>query len=196
MITIDRDIVILDTETLGLDRDAPIWEFAAIHLDCDTGEVAGMREFTIRHDPMRSLVPRTDWIDSLPETFQADYRSRYRPELAIDASDAAAAIQGITAGSIIAGSNPSFDMDRLEILLRAEGLTPGWYHHPIDIPSMVVGQIAYRYRRGFRTDLVTFKSDQLGQLVDVDSGDYPRHTALGDVRWCHAMGRAMVGGAQ
>ena len=32
VITLDRDIVILDTETLGLDSRAPIWEFAATRL--------------------------------------------------------------------------------------------------------------------------------------------------------------------
>jgi DNA polymerase III epsilon subunit-like protein len=191
MITfVDRDIVFLDCETLGLEREAPIWEFAAIRLR--GREIVDIRDFFVRH-------ARRYGTASLPESFAADYRARYRTEEARSETSAALGIQAITDGAIIAGSNPSFDMDRLEILLRSEGLTPGWHHHPLDIPSMVVGQVA-RSVAIAADDLVgdlkvalPWNSNQLSRRLGVDPDNFARHTAMGDVQWCLAQWRAMNG---
>ena len=53
--------VFLDCETLGLDRIAPIWEFAALRID-DSGTEVAREHFQIRHDP-------SFWLDSLDEPF-------------------------------------------------------------------------------------------------------------------------------
>lgn len=190
MITFDRDVVFLDTETLGLDRDAPIWEFAAVRLRGN--EIVAMEEFFIRHDEDYGTK-------NLPEAFAEDYQARFRYQDARGTNDAAAAIRCITEEAIIAGLNPSFDMDRLELLLREEFLIPSWHHHPLDIPSMILGQIArsvvaatVELGEEIRLTL-PWNSNQLSRRLTVNPDDFPRHTAMGDVQWCLAQWRKMNG---
>ena len=131
MISFDRDLVFVDVETLGLDREAPIWEFAAIRLGPgDTEPSQSPVVLQILHQP-------DHWLDTLPEAFAADYRARHYIQIAIPRAQAAREIHAITDGAIIAGSNPSFDTERLGMLLAAHGITPGWHYHPLDIPSMI-----------------------------------------------------------
>lgn len=123
-----RPICFLDTETLGLDPDAPIWEFAA------------------------------------------------------------AMIHMVTRNTIVVGCNPGFDLERIEKLLRRNNIEPGYHYHPNDIASMVLGFLA---GRGQFPDQ-PWKSDKLASLVGVDSDQFPRHTAEGDVRWTRAQWDAMT----
>lgn len=184
MITFDRDIVFLDVETLGLARDAPIWEFAAIRVS-RTGEILDRTEILIEHD-------RGGWLDALPEQFRADYIGRYWREFAVRPATAAATIFNITDGTIIAGSNPSFDTQRLERLLADNGLQPGWHFHALDIPSMVVGWMANNEWNEHFDSHLTWKSDALSELTGVLPQSYRRHTAIGDVEWCLAQWQAMT----
>jgi len=180
VITLDRDIVILDTETLGLDSRAPIWEFAATRLHQGREPVMD-RYAQILHN-------ESDWLQSLPLTFAADYRKRYDEKDALPPDVAVKLIHEITDGAVIAGSNPSFDMERLGLLLRDYGVEPGWHYHGLDIPSMALGWAA-------SIDLdanLTWKSDALSALTGVKADSYPRHTARGDVEWCLAQWRAMT----
>lgn len=188
MITFDRDIVFLDTETLGLDRRAPIWEFAAVRLRGN--EIVSTEEWFVGHDHGYGT-------NGLPEVFAADYRTRYDADVAVSPAAAAKAIATITSDAIVAGSNPSFDMDRLGLLLRHYGYEPGWHYHPLDIPSMVVGQVA---RSGLHLPArrtpprpLPWNSSQLSRRLSVDPDDFARHTAMGDVQWCLAQWRAMNG---
>lgn len=180
MITLNHDLCFCDVETLGLDPAAPIWEFAAIRLNRDGTTVCN--EFQILHQQGR-------WLDTLPEQFAEDYRTRFDLQAAVPAAMAANHIQRITDGAIIAGSNPSFDMERLTRLLERFNLTPGWHFHGLDIPSMVVGWMA---SEEIDTHLV-WKSDDLSEQTGVLPTNYERHTALGDAEWCHAQWQAMTG---
>lgn len=193
MITFDRDIVFLDCETLGLKRDAPIWEFAAIRLRGN--EIVAIQEFFIRHDENYGTT-------GLPESFAEDYRARYRYETAIGTNDACLAIRAITEDAIVAGSNPSFDMDRLGILLAEEFLMTAWHHHPLDIPSMAVGQIArsvvaasVELGEGLNLTL-PWNSSQISRRLSIYPDNFARHTAMGDVQWCLAQWRQMNGAAE
>lgn len=183
MITLDRDIVFLDTETLGLDRNAPIWEFAAIRLH--DGHVVDVLHCQILHQ-------QDGWLDTLPERFANDYRRRFDLQAALPSRQAARLIHTITDGAIVAGSNPSFDLERLAMLLNRFDLTPGWHYHPLDIPSMAAGYLANMLGRQ-HCDNHPWRSDDLSASIGVRSGDYPRHTAMGDVQWCIAQWRAMTG---
>jgi hypothetical protein len=180
---LDRDLCILDTETLGLDRRAPVWEFAAVRLDRG-GYLRLETSFQILHN-------ESDWLETLPESFADDYRARYDEASAMRPSVAAVEIRAVTDGAIIAGSNPSFDMDRLEMLLRQYGIEPGWHFHPLDIPSMVAGHVAAGIPN---VSPVTWRSSELSRLVAVEPDEFARHTALGDVNWCLAQWRRMAGG--
>lgn len=189
MIRLDTDLAFIDCETLGLDPLAPVWEFAGVRLDRDGREMA-RETFLIQHNP-------GDWPDQLPEQFRADYQDRYRPESAWATNHAAKRIKAVTDGAVIAGSNPSFDMLRLEKLLRANGVAPGWHYHPLDIPSMALGWIArrahhYESLHSSSSD-VGWKSDRLSNLICISPTSYARHTAAGDVNWCLAQWRAMTG---
>lgn len=171
----DRPIVFLDTETLSLDSRAPIWEFAAIRVEPD-GETETI-SFQIRHEP-------GDWVKTLPEWFQEDYQHRYSRATAIGSFEAAVRIGQITHGAIVVGCNPGFDLDsgRLEELLSRHGFTPAWHYHPLDTAAMA---LAWLWGRGVRPPQ-PWKSDELSRLIGVDPAQFDRHTAIGDVLWCHA----------
>lgn len=174
------DIVFLDTETLGLDPDAPIWEFAAVRRLDPVGEMK--TEFTIQHDPGL-------WLDGFPEEFLADYLNRYDETRAWCESAAARQIHAFTKGAHIIGAVPSFDTERLAKLLRRNGIEPEWHYHLIDVENVVVGYLAGR------GELIPppWKSDQLSAAVGVNPDDYARHIAMGDVRWAMAQWDAVIG---
>lgn len=179
--------VFLDTETLGLDRRAPIWEFAGIRIE-DDGTESAREHFQIHHQQNRYGI---NWVTTLPDWFQRDYHARYRYETAIDMSDAAPRIARIVDGAVIAGSNPGFDMERLGELLGEFGIEPGWHYHPLDVPTIAVGWLT---ARNGSTPPRPWKSDQLSRLAGLDPDDYKRHTAMGDVEWCRDLYESLTDG--
>jgi DNA polymerase III epsilon subunit-like protein len=193
MITFDRDICFVDVETLGLEREAPIWEFAAVRLRTDPSlpEFAPV-SFQILHD-------EGSWLEGLPQQFADDYRARFDLQAALPPREAAREIVAITDGAVIAGSNPSFDMERLDLLMSRFDLTPEWHYHPLDIPSMAAGQVARSVVAAsaelgdeVRLGLV-WRSNDLSRRLGIDPDQFDRHTALGDVKWCLAQWHAMNG---
>lgn len=180
----DRDLIFLDTETLGLDRDAPIWEIAAIRRDATTGAEARLQVF-VDHDP-------DPWLESLPEKFADDYLERFNPDAALSCEVAAAAVVGfISRGGhdrppMLVGCNPRFDTERIEhLLLRPAGYPTPWHYMLCDTATLAQG-----YLHGVRRDFgaisrgVPHTSDGLSEALGIDPADYARHTAMGDVEWC------------
>lgn len=167
-----RDFVFLDTETLGLHPDAPIWEFAAIRRDGTNG-TEYTTAITIMHDP-------GDWLEDLADQFLDDYGNRYIAEEAWCERAAASAIDAATAGAIIIGCNPGFDIERLAKLLRRNGIEPSWHYHPIDSASVAIGYLSALGKLPYNN---LWKSDVLSARIGVDPAKYDRHTALGDVWW-------------
>ena len=176
------DIVFLDTETLGTDPDAPIWEFAALRRFED-GTV-DRAEITIRHDP-------GDWLETLPERFQQDYLARYNHDDATTESAAAAVIDVFTRDTVAICCNPLFDLDskRLTNLLQRNGIEPGWHYHPLDISSIAIGYLAAWNALGGQP----WKYDKLSASLGVDPAEYRRHTAMGDVEWTVAQWDIVMG---
>lgn len=170
-----RNLVFLDTETLGLHPDAPIWEFAAIHRNTETGHDR-TTQFTIRHQS-------DQWLDDLPGRFLADYNNRYDFDTAFSPYDAAQAIDHWTNEAIVIGCNPGFDIERLTKLLQRNRIEPTWHYHPIDSSSMALGYLA---AYGLLPGSDEWKSDRLSLRLGVDPELYDRHTALGDVKWVMA----------
>ena len=171
------DVVVLDTETIGLHQDAPVWEFAAVRRHADSKPDVRV-EFQIRHEPEPWLT--TMEKDPRGKRFAGDYRARYKRSSAILEPHAAKTIDQVTRGAIPIASNPGFDLTRLEALLRRNGIEPGWHFHPMDIPSLVLG---YLYGAGRCPAGPPWKSDVLSDALGVNSKDYARHTAMGDVEW-------------
>lgn len=181
---LDRDIVFLDTETLGLERTAPIWEFAAVRLHRFGAVPDASLQFQIVHQ-------QGAWLESLPELFVADYQDRYDAGTAWLPNFAAREIRDFTADAVIAGSNPAFDMERIDLLMAGAGLRPHWHYHPLDIPSMVAGYFTSGVPN---VTPLTWRSSDLSRLIGVEPDDFARHTAMGDVQWCLAQWRQMTGG--
>ena len=179
--------VFLDTETLGLHRSAPIWEFAAIRIADDGTEVA-REHFQILHNPNLCGI---HWPSTLPEEFFADYVDRYDPSTALEPGEASRRIAAIVDGrATIAGSNPAFDMERITDLLDEHGIEPGWHYHPLDVPTIALGWIAALDGAPSRP----WKSDELSRLAGIDPALYTRHTAMGDCVWSLDLYAAVTGG--
>lgn len=201
------DIVFLDTETLGLDHDAPIWEFAAIRRQA-SGTETSLHIF-IEHEP-------EPWLSEMPARFAADYRDRYNlvDDIPVYTEyDAAEMIVDFLHDDEqpphIVGAVPDFDTTRLtRLLVRNEfaGVTRcerialacqtmphrlPWHYHLIDVENLAVG---YLSALGQLID-PPYKSDTLSAALGVDPEQFDRHTAMGDVLWVRAQYDAIMGGA-
>lgn len=172
------DIAILDTETLGLDPLAPVWDFACVRCSPD-GDAVSVEGFQILHQPGEYLAQMAA-DGPMGAQLAADYEKRYDPRTALLGPAAAKRIAAITDGAIIAGSNPWFDMTRLDMLLRRNAYLPKWHYHPLDIPTLAHG---FSCGRGVPIEQ-PWKSDKLSLAVGIDPAEYKRHTAMGDVFWC------------
>lgn len=183
------DICFIDTETLGLDPDAPVWEFAAIRRFPDGRE--DRTEFFIRHDPAH-------WLDQMPESFLTDYQTRYDNAEALDPHSAAVMVHMVTRGASIVGAVPSFDTERLYKLLRRNGIVPEWHYHLVDVENVVVGYLTacarYDGVEPVSLDYLSppWQSNVLSSAVGVDPDGFARHTAMGDVLWVRAQWDAVM----
>lgn len=170
-------VVFMDTETLGLDKKAPIWEFAAVRRDADGTEEH--YHWFIEHSPWKH--PGRLWAREMPEEFAKDYAERYNAEDAIHMGDLVCKVlphiyRG-RAHSI--GAVPNFDTERLEAQCVKYGKDAPWHYHLIDVENIVVGYLAGRGQYVPRP----WKSDELSRLVGVDPEQFRRHSAMGDVEW-------------
>lgn len=183
------DVVFMDTETLGLSVDSPIWEFAAIRRHMDGAVVTSERalHLYINHDPER-ISP------DLPESFVTDYQTRWKA-----AGDASLITQPDNAADLIVeffadrphvvGAVPNFDTERIaHQLLRPRGHVEPWHYHLIDVENLVAGFLAGRSM----LMQPPWKSDDLSAAVGIDPELFERHTAMGDVRWAMAQWDAVI----
>lgn len=169
-------LLFLDIETLGVTPGVAIWEVAAARFE--NGRLVGDMSVFVDHDP--------DRMDrDLPQSFVDDYMDRFAPNAAVHPKKMLDMLGRYAEGrAIVCGSNPRFDMDRLERLADEHGVpAPPWHYHPHDIPSMVHG---YLLGKGI-TPAPPWRSNFLSQAIGVDPRDYERHTAAGDVWWTRAM---------
>lgn len=176
MSKIHPPLLFLDTESLGL-GDAPLWEVAAIYVN-EYGGIRSQFSMFLKHDA-------GDWFDTLPEPFQEDYLSRFVPDEAIDPVKAVLKIcKYLQPGTIVCGSNPSFDTSRLErIAVNAEIPAPSWHYHSEDVPTLARGWLN---GKGVYP-APPWKSDIISQMIGVDPREFDRHTAMGDCEWSLAM---------
>jgi hypothetical protein len=170
------DHIFLDTETLGIDPFAPIWELAAVRRDQATGKEISLELF-IRHDV-------GVWLDGFPEPFLSDYKTRFHADIAVTPYDAAHTIVDFChSHPTLIGAVPSFDTERIaRQWLEPLGLDRPWHYHLLDIENLVAGHLN---ARGVLSS-PPWKSDKLSATLGINPDDYPRHTAMGDVRWAMA----------
>ncbi|OYN82953.1 hypothetical protein [Mycolicibacterium sphagni] len=165
----------VDIKTLGLGRNAPTWEFAAISTPNLSRSARGDEiRFAIEHDS-------DNWLESLPEPFASDYRARYDPSEAQTEQMAAYTISKITRRAFVVAREPAFHVDHVAALLRRHSIEPEWFCVE-GIGSIVKGFLA---ARGELSD-PPWNAADLSSAVGIDPADYEVHTAKGGVRWVKA----------
>lgn len=179
-------LLFLDCETLGLEKDAPIWEIAAIRVEGNRRQEEPPKIHNrvtvwsgfVQHDSSKA-------DSNLPYSYREDYEQRFDPYFARGIPDALEVIRILADGAVVCGSNPWFDMDLLKNLAIANDVDPefGWHYHPIDVPTLVHGWLL---GKGV-TPAPPWKSDLLSQVIGVDPTSFDRHTAKGDALWCKEM---------
>jgi hypothetical protein len=215
-----RTIAFVDVETVGLDpRQHGIWEVGLIlytppdadgkspddeeyvwqlPVDVASADPASLsisRYYERRWDPLRTAVD----YDAVLDRVLAGVDRFGHPELAVPSNGMdrwAARFAALTAGCVVAGMVPSFDMERLDLLLRDHGAAPAWHYRPICVETLAVGCLYGRgdpdvpeygwkpdekRRRDVRSGL-PWSSAALLDVFGVSVPDGERHTALGDAR--------------
>lgn len=175
-------VAFVDVETSGLDLERhEIWECALIvddeehhwFLPVDLG----------RADPVALAVggyyerhPSCGALAYIPDFNVADIRWF------------ATKVEQLSRGRALVGANVSFDMYRLDRLLRANGACPGWHYRPIDVEALAVGAVSQ-----LGVDLpVPWDSTDVAERLGIDRGLYEKHTALGDALWARAIYTAVM----
>ncbi|QWY84326.1 DnaQ-like DNA polymerase III subunit [Gordonia phage Jalammah] len=174
----------VDTETTGLDRGAEVWEFAAIIRRTDGESTVHIH---IDHD--------FEHAATLDEKFRTDHDTRFGAATDMHVytrAGAASIIHAALHDAHIVGVNPAFDAKMLDRLLDLAGLQPSWHYRVIDLSAMTLGyRLAQRQADGYENlpiDIPWRSDDLAGQVMPMVTPEgepmYPRHTALGDARWC------------
>lgn len=194
------DITFLDTETLGLHRRAPIWEFAAIRR---TYHDSGGYTETPYHCFIKHR--RNPWLSHLPDSFKDDYLKRFSTAETVFSKWAAIKlIVEATHQAHIVGAVPNFDTERIERMMLRRRIEPSWHYHLIDVENLVLGYLRGKFPNAAHQPLQhaqhlaltpPWKSDTLSSAIGVDPANYNRHTAMGDVEWVRDQYNVVMGEA-
>ena len=171
-------LVFLDTETLGLGINDPIWEIAAIRRESDGTE--NRYHFHVSDAEGRRLIPP----DGFPEQFRADFDARYERVAGVPTLR-----RRILRPSLrdlfrdrphVVGAVPNFDTERIAHQFGVDG----WHYHLIDVENLAVGYLA---GRGGPLPPLPWNSDDLSRAVGVDPDRLRRHEAMADAEWARAI---------
>lgn len=170
-----RPIVFLDTETLGLGLDDPIWEIALIRREVDGSETSYVAQLTDRS---------AGWLRApadFPESFRGDFEARYRShdEQRLPWVVAAHLRPFLDDRPTIVGAVPNFDTERITHQL---GVT-GWHHRLRCVETLTAGHL------GRDVGGLADCAEALGIPVE------DAHTAMGDVLMVRAIWDRIMGSA-
>ena len=194
------DVVAIDIETVSLHPSATIWEFGAVrryangghqtwsvmleHPDLRHADPAALAvgRFYERH-PHASRAPGVfERGGAVPVTDQV-LRARSAPRT-VSSSVFARLVAKATHDAVLLVNNASFDVPRLDRLLRTQGLVPGWFYRPVDVVDMARGLLAPDAADEEGSPPESWSSAWMAsRLGVVPSSASERHTALGDARW-------------
>lgn len=161
-----RTLVFLDSETTGLHRNARIWELGMVVRSAGTPDVSLLYQVT--NVDMRGADPK-----ALRMNKHAD-RSAFPPDGTQMLTEAALArlLSTLLVNVTIVGAVPSFDMEKIGLMLDRHGYDEVWHHRVMCVEAMTAA-----VRRKEITGL-THAAHQFGVAYDVAD----LHTALGDAR--------------
>lgn len=177
--TSNRAVAFLDTETTKLARLRRPWEIALI-----LRPAGGRRADDVEHHWFIDLADVHLWTaDPIALNIGRFYQRHpdiveTSPNASDPLSHVLVELERLTRGAVIAGSNPAFDTDMLDRLMRERHVLPSWYHHPEDVPTLVRGWLA---GKGL-TVPAERKTDQILASAGLNLDQYARHTAMGDCR--------------
>ena len=187
-------ICFIDCETTGLALTDDIWEFAGIRREEDCTQT--ILHLFITHDQAKCA--------KLPESFLKDHKDRYDGLECVSQSEAALLIANFMGGKAhIVGAVPNFDTERIALLLRRFGLTPGWHYHLIDVENLAVGWIQGIGQQAVNDGVIDaidgrlappWSSDDLSRACGIEPPTDARHTAMGDALWAMAIYDRVMGG--
>lgn len=162
----DRQLIVVDTETTGLNLDrAVVVELAAVNVD--TGEEFYLVPLVVRED-LAKLDPEAMAINR--------YFERRLHDQMPDWSGTTKRMWEFADwvdGHTFAGSNPRFDAAMIEKLLDRHDAGPSWHHRLADISPYAAGALGLD-----PTDLPGL--DRVCAALGVVNED--PHTAMGDAR--------------
>ncbi len=187
--TAPRPIVFIDTETTSLRPDRRAWEIAVIvrrdgHPDHEQSWLIATDDLDLGNADPASLR-FGGFYDRHPQA-GAEVMNLRAPTPASEAG-VLRAVEALTRGAVLHGSNPGFDTDVLGARMRANGICPSWHYHPEDVPTLAHGWLLGAGKPVPRRADGSVKSDDISLACGVDPDLYGRHTALGDCRWMRAL---------
>lgn len=172
----DQNFAFVDCETTSLRPDRRAWEVAVIlrrpgkpdheqswFVDADDLDLGNADLGSLRFGKFYDRHP----------AYATGERDTYEEASVLHA------LEELTRGAILMGSNPSFDAETLAARMRANDICPSWHYHVEDVPTMALGWL---YGAGKPLPEVR-KSDQISRACGIDPDAYARHTALGDCCW-------------
>lgn len=187
MLTIDRKLVFIDTETTSLDITiARPWEIALIERWPDGAELRNL--IHVQGVDLRDADPESLTVGRFEERHCQDPAAQVLPE-----RDAAHFVDMLTgpvgaagaesAAPVLVGSNvAAYDVPVLAGMLARHGIRPRWYHHPIDLMTWQQGRDSTDPFGALSLRMSSYAlSRRAGAeppAVDV------AHTAMGDAAWC------------
>ncbi|WP_143556884.1 hypothetical protein [Serinibacter salmoneus] len=180
-----RDVVAIDIETVSLHPAAEVWEFGAVRRSPDGHHAvtAMLANPSLRHADREALqVGR--FYDRHPHA-PVPLRDRCKQSVQVlSAAHFARLVAETTHGATLLVNNAAFDVPRLERLLAAQGLVPGWHYRPVDVVDMCRGRITATGRVHPDPAPEMWSSRVVSQALGVAlPTEEEAHTALGDARW-------------
>jgi DNA polymerase III epsilon subunit-like protein len=160
------DVVVVDTETTGLDEAVhQVFEIAAIRRAADGART--QREFWLDVD-LSTASPQALEVNRYHDRLAARHAAGLRSD---DPARVVDELGTLCDGLPMAGMNPGFDVRFLTPLLARHGRRPSWHYSVVDIKALIAGALRIA---------PPWRSEDLARAIGIDPAAYARHGALGD----------------
>lgn len=174
-----NDVAFVDTETTSLRHDRRVWELA-VHVRRPDGPPV-RREWLIHtfdldlgNADLKSMY-MNGFYDRHPDVALSD--PGVAPGTVVSEYEALFAFERLTRHAHLVGANTPFDAEVLDTRMRANGILPSRHHRTQCVETLVRGYLAAKGQ----APPLDMRADDLYAMVGIDTADYRRHEAMGDV---------------